>query len=79
MRAYAKRCADLAWLRKEPASRQVHSSVGFTLAIILLGVPARPQSVPSSQVSASDLARRVITNELKFQDDHTNSPTGCTD
>jgi hypothetical protein len=52
--------------------RQVHSSAAFTLAIILLGVPARPQSVPSSQVSANDLARRVITNELKFQDDHTN-------
>jgi hypothetical protein len=52
--------------------RQVHSSVAFTLAIILLGVPASPQSVPSSRVSANDLARRVITNELKFQDDHTN-------
>jgi len=52
--------------------RQVHSFAAFTLAIILLGVPARPQSVPSSQVSANDLARRVITNELKFQDDHTN-------
>ena len=50
----------------------LHSSVAFTLAIILLGVPARPQSVPSSQVSANDLARRVITNELNFQDDHTN-------
>jgi hypothetical protein len=52
--------------------RQVHSSAAFALAIILLGVPASPQSVPSSQVSANDLARRVITNELKFQDDHTN-------
>src|ERR1700724_4745691 len=52
--------------------RQVHSSAAFTLAIILLSVPARPQSVPSSGVSANDLARRVITNELKFQDDHTN-------
>ena len=51
---------------------QVHSSAAFTLAIILLGVPASPQSVPSSRVSANDLARRVITNELKFQDDHTN-------
>jgi hypothetical protein len=50
----------------------LHSSAAFTLAIILLGVPARPQSVPSSQVSANDLARRVITNELNFQDDHTN-------
>src|ERR1700724_2170855 len=52
--------------------RQVHSSAAFTLAIILLSVPARPQSVPSSQVSADDLARRVVTNELKFQDDHNN-------
>src|SRR5579864_906972 len=52
--------------------RQVHSSAAFTLAIILLGVPARPQSVPCRQVSPNDLARRVITNELKFQDDHTN-------
>jgi hypothetical protein len=56
----------------ENAMRQVHSSAVLTLAIILLGVPAHPQSVSSSQVSANDLARRVITNELKFQDDHTN-------
>jgi hypothetical protein len=72
MSSYAKRCADLARLRKETASRQVHGSVGLTVAIILLGVPARPQSAPNNPVSASDLARRVITNELKFQDDHTN-------
>jgi hypothetical protein len=52
--------------------RQVHSSAAITLAIILIGIPARSQSVPSSQASANDLARRVITNELKFQDDHTN-------
>jgi hypothetical protein len=52
--------------------RQVHRSAAFTLAIVLLGIPASPQSVPSSQVSANDLARRVITNELKFQADHTN-------
>src|SRR5450631_3569622 len=52
--------------------RQGHSSAAFTLAIILLGVPASPQSAPSSQVSANDLARRVITNELEFQDHHTN-------
>jgi hypothetical protein len=56
----------------ENAMRQLHSSAAFTLAIILLGVPARPQSVSSSQASANDLARRVITNELRFQDDHTN-------
>ena len=52
--------------------KQLHSSVAFALAIVLLSVPAHPQSVPSSQVSANDLARRVITNELRFQDDHSN-------
>src|SRR5712671_897854 len=56
----------------EKALRQLQSSATFILVIILLGVPARPQSVPSGQASANDLARRVITNELKFQDDHTN-------
>jgi hypothetical protein len=52
--------------------RLIHSPVALTLTTVLLGVPARPQSVPSSPVSANDLARRVITNELKFEDDHTN-------
>jgi hypothetical protein len=52
--------------------RQVQSSAAFTLAIILIGISARSQSVPSSQVSANDLARRVITKELKSQDDQTN-------
>jgi hypothetical protein len=54
------------------AMGQVHNSAAITLAIILLAVPARPQSALSSQVSANDLARRVIANELEFQDDHTN-------
>src|ERR1019366_6210826 len=49
-----------------------HSPVPFALAIVLLSVPARPQSASSSQVSANDLARRGITNELTFQDGHTN-------
>ena len=49
-----------------------HSPMPLALAIILLSIPARPQSAPNSQVSANDLARRVITNELTFQDDHTN-------
>jgi hypothetical protein len=52
--------------------RLMHSPAPAVLAIILLSIPARPQSVPSSPVSANDLARRVITNELTFQDDHTN-------
>jgi len=50
----------------------VHSCAALTLVVILLDVSTRSQSVPSSQVSANDLARRVITNELKFQDDHSN-------
>jgi hypothetical protein len=52
--------------------RQIHNPAAFTLAIILLGIPARPQSAPSGQVTANELARRVISNELKFQGDHTN-------
>jgi len=49
----------------------MHSPAPAALAIILLSIPARPQPVPCSQVSANDLAQRVITNELTFQDDHT--------
>jgi hypothetical protein len=55
MSSYAKRCADLARLCKETASRQVHGSVGFTLAIILLGVPARPQCAPNNQCRPATL------------------------
>jgi hypothetical protein len=51
--------------------RQLHGSAALALAIILLGIPARSQSVPSCEVLANVLARRVIINELKFQDDHT--------
>jgi hypothetical protein len=41
--------------------------------MILLGSATLSQSDSgSTAVSANDLARRVITNELKFQDDHTN-------
>jgi hypothetical protein len=54
------------------AVRMTYRSVVLTLIILLPGIPVRPQSVPSSQVSANDLARRVVTNELTFQDDHTN-------
>ena len=62
------RCALMSPL----AVRLMHSPVALTLAVILLGVPARPQSVPLSQVSAHDLAQRVVTNELNFQGHHTN-------
>jgi hypothetical protein len=53
------------------AVRLVDSAAALTLTVLLLGVPARPQCLPSSQVSANDLARRVVTNELNFQNDHT--------
>src|ERR1039458_10618198 len=60
-------------VRTSPSGvRLVHSPVPVALAIILLSLTARPQSVPSSQMSANDLAQRVITNELNFQGDHTN-------
>jgi hypothetical protein len=72
VRAYSNRCADTARLRNGKALRQLWSSTAFILVIILLGISTSPQSVPSSQGSAGDLARRVIANELKFQDDHTN-------
>jgi hypothetical protein len=72
MRAYINRWADTAQLRTRKAMRQILSSAAFTLATILLAVLAHPQAGSSSQGSASDLARRVVTNELEFQDDHTN-------
>jgi hypothetical protein len=68
MHSWFNTCHALA----SSAERLIHSPVALTLTIVLLGVPARPQSVPSSPVSANDLARRVVTNELNFQDDHTN-------
>jgi hypothetical protein len=63
-----KTCDGLASL----PVRLIHSSAALTLTIILLSVHARPQSVASGPVSANDLARRIVTNELSFQDDHTN-------
>ena len=69
MHGSLKTCDGLA---SSLAVRLIHSPLALTLAVILLGVPAGPQSVPLSQVSAHDLAQRVITNELNFQDDHTN-------
>jgi hypothetical protein len=54
------------------AVRLIHGSATVTVTIILLGSNALPQS-ESGRVgmSANELARRVITNELKFQyDDH---------
>jgi hypothetical protein len=53
-RADANRCAEIARPCKGKAMRQVHNSAAITLAIILLGIPARSQSAPSSHVSAND-------------------------
>ena len=55
--------------------KQVHSSVAFALAIVLLSLPAHPQSVPSSQVSANDLARRVISNHFNISPQQLDVPT----
>jgi hypothetical protein len=53
--------------------RLVCSAATVLVTIILLGPATLSQSGSgSSGVPANDLARRVITNELKFQDDHTN-------
>ena len=69
MHSWFKTCDALA---SSLAVRLTQSVVALTLTILLLGIPARPQSAPSSQVSANDLAQRVVNNELNFQDDHTN-------
>jgi hypothetical protein len=69
MHSCFKTCDGVASLL---AVRLIHRPMVLIVTIILLGVPARPQSVPNSPVSANDLVRRVVTNELTFQDDHTN-------
>jgi hypothetical protein len=52
--------------------RLIHSSATVIVTIILLGSTILAQSAPSGQeVSANEQVRRVVTNELKFQDvDH---------
>ena len=72
MRAYANRCADVVPLHKKKAMRRVQNSAAFILFIILLGIYVSSKSVSSSRGSADALARRVITNELRFQDDQSN-------
>jgi hypothetical protein len=53
--------------------RLIYTAATVLVSIILLAPPTLSQSDSGSPgVSANDLARRVITNELKFQDDHTN-------
>src|SRR6202050_1576222 len=69
MHSCFKTCDGVASLLRV---RLIHRRMALIVTVILLGVPARPQSVPNSPVSANDLVRRVVTNELNFQDDRTN-------
>jgi hypothetical protein len=58
---------------RRPVMRLACSAATVLVCMILLGSATLSQSDSGSlAVSANDLARRVITNELKFQDDHTN-------
>jgi hypothetical protein len=68
--AWVKTCSALS---RRPVVRLACSAATVLAIIILLGSATLSQSDSgSSGVSPNDLARRVITNELKFQDDHTN-------
>jgi len=52
------------------AVRLIHSPAAVITTIILLGSTTLAQSAPRSQeLSANNLARRVVSNELKFQDE----------
>ena len=67
---WVKTCSALS---RRPVVRLVCNAATVLVIIILLGSDTLSQSDSGSLgVSAADLARRVITNELKFQDDHTN-------
>jgi hypothetical protein len=70
LNGWVKTCSALS---RRLVVRLVCSAATVLLTIILLGSAALSQSGSGSLgVSANDLARRAITNELKFQDDHTN-------
>src|SRR5271157_3393025 len=67
MHNWLKTCCSLA---SPLAVRLIRSPAAVITTIILLGSTTLAQSAPGSQeVSANDLARRVIINELKFQDE----------
>jgi hypothetical protein len=52
------------------AGKVIHSLIIVMVTIILVVSMTHAQSAPGSQeLSANELARRVVTNELKFQDD----------
>jgi len=67
MHNWLKTCGELT---SRLAVRVMHSPAIFVVTIILLGSMTLAQSAPNSQdLSGNDLARRVIANELKFQDE----------
>jgi hypothetical protein len=67
MHNWLKTCCSLA---SPLAVRLIRSPAAVITTIILLGSMTLAQSAPGSQdVSADELARRVVANELKFQDE----------
>jgi hypothetical protein len=67
---WVKTCTALS---RRPVMRLACTATTVLVCTLLLGSATLSQSDSGSlAVSANDLARRVITNELKFQDDHTN-------
>jgi len=67
---WVKTCSALS---RRPVMRLACGAATVLVCMILLGSATLSQSDSGSlAVSANDLARRLITNELKFQDDHTN-------
>jgi hypothetical protein len=67
MHNWLKTCGAL---KLRLAVRLMHSTATLVATIALLGSTPRAQSAPGNlQLSANELARRVVTNELKFQDE----------
>jgi hypothetical protein len=57
-------------LSREPVMRLGHSTATVLVSVILLGGATVPQSDSVSRaMSANELARRVVSNELKSQDE----------
>jgi hypothetical protein len=67
MKNWIKTCRELA---ASLAARLIPTTAGVALTFILLGSTALPQSHPEKlDMSAGELAQRVVNNELKFQDE----------
>src|ERR1700732_2553735 len=69
MRSWFKTCGEPG---SSSAMRLIHGSATVMVTIVLLGSNTLPQSKSETVgMSANELARKVVTNELKFQyDDH---------